>query len=268
LALNARNAKADILYLGEVIDDAGARRLREITKLHHAESHVPLTLATIGGEMEFTTENLGVSLLCTSASLQLGDTPDADPTPQGNLILLNAASLAIAPNAGSNWLGVYHQGLSQGRVAGVILTHMSGANGWANRLPHAETTAEVRAAAGYKRLRERVRRWGPRLRDCHAEPIIPPPPAFSSGNGPDATTQIQITRFTSATRQFILLFNPSDHAFVRNHITITCEPGLSRFVEIPVDAMTIVGHVHHVSGGRVTLKSELAPLDARLYEVF
>ncbi len=266
LTVHTRDTSVDIVYFGEVSDLSGVRRLHNIATYHHAEKHVPWSFATISDALDISGVDPGTTVYCSEGDY-LGESSE-DDLRIGNLLILSARQFAGPAISTSSWLGAYHAGLTEGRVAGVVVADMLGETGLMGRFVGPRSTSDIRIVAGFKRLRKRVKRWGPRLRECKVQIADPLEDSAVSIALADADNPVTVAWFTGPSRRYVMVYNRSDSAFVRNPITIRCPGEIDRLVEIPVENVTIVGDVHRVNASHVTLQTALAPRDARLYEAF
>ncbi len=152
----------------------------------------------------------------------------------------------------TNILNRYHMSVSDGRSDGILLDISASSD-------DGQDVAMRNAAI--KRLTDRAARIGPRLQGATVTPLM-------SADGDEAV--LSCTLHESTRRAYLFLHNTSDSRFVRTPVKISGQgiQAARRVVEVPFDPHALVGEVHHVRLGQVLLPTDLAPGDARLFEVF
>ncbi|MEE9295228.1 MAG: hypothetical protein V3W34_09760 [Phycisphaerae bacterium] len=256
LAAYMGRSKARVFDLGTIFDEPSARRVRALAKLHHRRRAQPLTFASIRDSGRVLPEDLGVTFY---AAAPFSAARPSDQTPGRVATIRVLQPLNHLDADVGEWLGAYHRALANGCTDGVVFdAFRSPAADWEGIVGSSGQVSPKRASA-VKRITERARQWGLKLRGSTARPI----PLDSSG------PSLAVVRFSLPKRRYLMLWNQSSTRFVRKPLTVPCRFGPARrLVGVPVDERTIVGEVFMVRRGRVTLKTDLAPGDAVLYEVF
>ena len=177
----------------------------------------------------------------------------SEPRAKGGLAtisVLQRITKLDAPVAG--WLNAYHRALAAGKTQGFIFdAFRSSAPGWAGIVTAAEQIPPRRAAA-VKRVTERARHWGLRLRGATTRTV----------DTDSNDSSVAIVHFSLPNRRYLMLWNRSPTGFARRTIPIRSGLGSAkRLVGVPTDERTIMGNV-------LTVRTQLAPGDAVLYEVF
>ena len=152
----------------------------------------------------------------------------------------------------TNMFNRYHGAVARGEADGIMF-----------RTPASDANGEDvgRKYAAIRRLADRAGKVGRRLRGAIVTPLL-------SADGDKAV--LSCTLHETGRRAYLLLHNTSDTRFVRTPVRISGEgiQAARRVVEVPFDPHTLVGDVHNVRVGQVTLPTNLAPGDAKLFEVF
>lgn len=159
-------------------------------------------------------------------------------------------------------LARFHGELAAGRTAGLVVdrfAHAPGDRGGLAVVDDAPTAAKLAAVRGLVR---RAKRWGPRLFGCRSEVV-----KEASADG----EEVSLTAFVQDRRRYVLAYNPSRERYVRGSVaapaSIDGRPVL-RLVEIPPTPDHIAGEVFESQRGGITIRVDLRPGDAALFEVF
>ncbi len=273
LAWFTRHVDAAIVHLGHVDGPQSAKRLNDLSARHRVRRNAPWTLATVDPHRPNAQPgSLSVDLRATTAAAPGDDCPadsDTSRPPACNVATIN--TLQPTPNhddAVDEWLRCYHRALAAGQNAALLFDPFrSNIPGWESIIGPDGRVPPKRASA-IKRLILRARKWGPRLRATTPRPI-----EFDSPDPPP----VEIVLLTGPKRRYLLIINQSLTAFVRHPITVPAaflsperkrRAAARRLVSVPIDERTVLGDVSQVHHGRVTLKTNLPPADARLYEIF
>jgi hypothetical protein len=166
------------------------------------------------------------------------------------------------PEAASRWLRQYHEGLAAGLTGGLIVEGFRVVPGrWRGLIERQERLAMDRATA-LRRITTRAQHWGPllrRLRPTDVQPL-----------GPVSDT-LKVVLFSGTKRRFVLLLNSSDTRFIRGVVDLPSEldsKPINRAVLVPPDPNEIAGQVVQPRTQRLTLRMDLRPGDAALWELF
>ena len=159
-------------------------------------------------------------------------------------------------------LARFHGELAAGRTAGLVVDRFSSAPGDRAGLVNVDDPPTAAKLAAVQGLVRRAKRWGPRLFGCRSEVVRG---ASADGEGASLTT------FVLGLRRYVLLFNPSREHYVRGSVaapaSIDGRP-VARLVEVPPTPERVAGEVFESQRGSVTIRVDLRPGDAALFEVF
>lgn len=159
-------------------------------------------------------------------------------------------------------LARFHGELAAGRTAGLVVDRFARAPGDRAGLVTVDNPPTAAKLAAVQGLVRRAKRWGPRLFGCRSEVVKD---ASADGEG------VTLTAFVLGLRRYVLLYNPSRERYVRGSVaapaSIDGRPVL-RLVEIPPTPDRIAGEVFESQRGGVTIRVDLRPGDAALFEAF
>lgn len=253
LAGRTRRTAGTIVQLGEASTAEQADRLRQLARRHHRANDAPWTFATVvrgdGGGFD----DLGVTFNADSTRSSSSD---------------SVAVLCVKRTHDRrgidtvDWLRAYHDALTAGQTRGVILDGFRASAGACDGIVDDTGQLPLRRTARIKRLTQRIRSWGPKLRGTT------PSPLDADADGEDS---IDMVLFARGNRRFVLLVNRSLSDFKHSPVSLALPAGFRparRCVSVPADTHVVAGDVHRVRRGRVTLDTNLSPGDACLYEVF
>ncbi len=160
------------------------------------------------------------------------------------------------------WLRQYHQGLIDGRLAGLVFDRYRRIPGDGPGIITQGGPPDPARLAAVKELAARARLWGPRLTGATPGPLR---------LGASADADLSVTAFDHGRRLYVLVFNRSADRYTRSEVVL---PELingaspSRAVEVPASMSNPVGRVVNPHRGRIGLPVDLRPGDAVLFEIF
>lgn len=263
ISFHTRRSVQPVVWLGAVTGPESAARARELAQVHHQRPEAPLTLIVRDVASPAQVDDVGASLV---TCVPRGATEEYDrglDTCPGNVAVIHVQQPAADSDASvDRWLADYHRALADGRTAGLLFDSFRSARPQWIALVDAKSAVSTKRAAAVKRIVTRAGKWGPRLAGARAQ-------SLSAQLDPSAG--VDVVLFIRDKRRFVMMFNSSPTEFVRNPISLAAVfDGLeaTRLVTVPVDDQAVVGDVHRVHQGKVTLETDLAPGDARLFEVF
>jgi hypothetical protein len=162
----------------------------------------------------------------------------------------------------AQWWRQFHAGLAQGLTGGLAFDQFRGPPDALNALAGPGGSVSVERQAAVKRIAARMRAWGTLL---HRLELQPPP-----GPG-DVPPELGLTLFARGPRRLLLLVNGSESRVLRAEVILPKEIGglpADRLVEIPAEGGLELGTVARAGNEGTRLRLELAPGEARLFEVF
>jgi len=158
------------------------------------------------------------------------------------------------------WLANLNDALTLGRTGGLLFDRFRAAGGDGPMMigdanpPTPATLAAVRQSV------DRIRAWAPRLMglDRRAEE------SGDEGGG-------RLTIFCGEKRRYVLVSNRYSDRYLRREVRLPVQIDdrpVRRAVEVPPSPNPVPGEVFENRGGRVTIRVELRPRDAALFEIF
>lgn len=160
------------------------------------------------------------------------------------------------------WLAQFHDGLSRGRTAGLVVDRFRPVPGDPAAPVSFDRVLSPADATAIEALLTRARNWGPRLRGFRAQPIAA---AITGG------LDVRVTALIRARRRYVLVSNPTEDRYARGELTFPDSIGgaaVSRLVEVSSATDRGPGRVVNAARGHVTFSVELRPGDAILFEIF
>ncbi len=196
------------------------------------------------------------------ASVSTGGS-DADPTP-ASLITLDVATIESAGQSSvlESWLARYHEGLLDGRTAGLVMDRSRRPPGDPRGLIDPTRALGPANLTAVKQITRRAKRWGACLNRAVATPIR---------DAAWTVKDLATVALTRGQRRFVLIFNRSAKRFARGEVTLpesVAGRAVTRAVEVPPTTTSPAGHVSEPAQGRITLPVALRPGDAALFEIF
>lgn len=159
-------------------------------------------------------------------------------------------------------LARFHGELAAGRTASLVVDRFACAPGDRTGLVSVDTQPTAAKLAAVRGLVGRARRWGPLLYGSRSEVLRE---ASIDDEG------ASMTAFMRGQRRYVFLYNPSGERYVRGPVaapaSIDGRP-VSRLVEVPPTSERVAGEVFESQRGGVTIRVDLRPGDAALFEVF
>ena len=238
--------------LGRATDRTTAERIERIAASYHSALSLPLTFAQTSGPVPGS-----VSLLASGAA-------PAERSAGRPLMALWCDHRVgeSSTEAVRRWLWQFHASLASGLTGGLVIDQYCTIPGLGPALADPDGDIGIERINAVKRMAARMKRWGPLLDRLD----LPPPPA-----PPGADEALSITPFAKDKRRLLLVFNRSRSEYLRTTVTLEdmiCGLPAQRLVEVPGDTDASLGEVTEARRGRLTLSVNIAPGDARLYEVF
>ncbi|MFQ5489930.1 MAG: hypothetical protein ACE5GE_04335 [Phycisphaerae bacterium] len=247
-----------VWILGPLTDASSGERAQQVAKACRWLNPAPVTLAYLADRAVEPAVDSAVDLLAATM----------DPAPMkrsGGLMLLDCRRDANVPvaDAPPEWLARYHAGLAAGLTGGLIVQGFRAVPGTRRGLAGMDDRGGYDVSTGLRRLTDRARQWGPRLRRSHPQPL-------QSANSVDPA--LQLVLFVSSKRRLVLLHNTATDRYVRGQALLapdsTATERVLRAVQVPANALQITGLVIQAKTRGLTLPFDLAPGDATLWELF
>ena len=248
--------------LGRAVDPASAERLERVAASYRLiPSPLPTFARTVGPVPE--------SVAFPASASGHGESPPApaDDRPSGRpmMILRCHHEPGESPaDAVRRWLWEFHAALAWGLTGGLVIDQYCTIPGRGSALAGPDGNVGVERINAVKRMADRMWRWGPMLDRLDLKSYAAP---ASAGAG----DTLVITVFARDRRRLLLVFNPSRSEYLRTTLTldeVVAGVPATRLVEVPGDSKLSLGAVHEARRGRITLPVNIAPGDARLFEVF
>lgn len=246
--------------LGHATDRTSAERLERISAMYRANQTLPPTFAQ-------TTGPIPNSVAFVTSKPTPGEPVPVLPDDVRAGRLMMTLRCDHQPDESSadavrRWLWQFHAGLADGLTEGLIIDQFHNIPGYGPALAATDGEVGVQRINAVKRMVARMRRWGPLLDHLDVKKF----PAQ-----PGVGDALELTLFAQGRRRFLLVFNRSRSEYLRTSVTLEdVIDGLParRLVEVPGDAKLTLGAVTEARHGGFTLQADIAPGDARLYEVF
>ncbi|MCK4658487.1 MAG: hypothetical protein KAV82_03105 [Phycisphaerae bacterium] len=261
--------------LGYATDKETAQRIERIAALYEANPSLPLTFAQSSGVI------LGSVVLTAWAGIRAAppQTPaDAGshahhprmchthpPTHPGRPMMALGCDRQPGESSATavrRWLWRFHAGLSAGLTGGLVIDQYRKVPGQGAALVDWNGNVGVEQINAVKRMAVRMQAWGPILDRLEVR-------SFPAPLGADE--QCGITLFATGRRRLLLVFNHSRSQCLRGSLTLDeVIAGLpaKRLVEVPDNTALSLGTVTVIRHGGIKLTLDIAPGDARLYEIF
>ena len=246
--------------IGLATDRRSVERLQRVAALYNSDPSLPATFARTAGPLPAS----GVFRTAVPA----GDTLTPLPVRQrsaGRPMMTLCCDHRPQESSGDavrRWLWRFHAGLARGLTGGLVIDQYRRIPGRGAALADADGAVDVRRINTIRRIAERMQRWGSMLNRLELKP-------FAAPRGTDDS--LSITLFSRNRRRLLLVFNRSESEYVRTTITLDGQLdalSITRLVEVPGDVSVALGAVTKARRGCVALNLNIAPGDARLYEVF
>ena len=250
------------LDLGRASDRTSAERLERVAALYRLTPSLPPTFAQ-------TTGPIPESVAFPASPSGTGESPaaPADDRAGGRPMMIlrcHHEPGESSTDAVRRWLWQFHAALARGLTGGLVIDRYYTIPGRGPALADPDGNVGVERINAVKRMADRMQRWGPMLDRLDLK-------SYAAPASTDAGDMLSVTVFARDRRRLVLVFNPSRSQYLRTTLTLDeVIAGLpaTRLVEAPGDARTSLGAVHEARRGRITLPVDIAPGDARLYEVF
>ena len=158
------------------------------------------------------------------------------------------------------WLANLNDALTLGRTGGLLFDRFRAAGGDGPMMigdanpPTPATLAAVRQSV------DRIRAWAPRLMGLERQ-------SWESGEEGGG----RLTIFSGEKRRYVLVSNDSSDRYLRGAVRLPVQIDdrpVRRAVEVPPSPHPVPGEVFENRGGQVTVRVELRPRDATLFEIF
>ena len=246
--------------LGCAADRTSAERIERVAAAYRANPSLPPTFAHTAGPVP---PSVGVLAAASADTLTLPALPHRG-TPGRPLMLLRCTHRPGegSPQAVRRWLWQFHAALAKGLTGGLVIDQYRTIPGQGSALADPGGDVGVERVNAVKRMAARMQHWGPMLDHLRFEPLAAPPGAGDA---------VDITLFVRDKRRMLLVFNRSRAEYLRTTLALDDLIGGSpatRLVEVSGEADAALGMVTPARRGRITLPVDIAPGDARLYEVF
>lgn len=250
--------KMPLLLLGPLADAGSAQRADRIAQAWPRMTRPPVFLAWVVDPTAASALGPAVDLL--AATLETVPLPRA-----GTVMLLDCrrdADMSLA-DAQPAWLADYHAGLAGGLTGGLIVQGYRAVSSLRRGLVQREDRGGYDLSTGLRRLTDRARQWGPRLRRSQPSPL-------KSVTSLDPA--LQLVLFAGAKRRLVLMHNTATDRYLRGQARLAPDslgtPPVLRAVQVPPDPQQVAGQVIPTGTASLNLPFELAPGDAILWELF
>lgn len=260
-----RGGQPALVVFDGVVDAGTAVRARELAAAHRAGRSPPTTLAIMAGQTGgLAGSGVSPASMRPEASLVACPADFRGGEADGSMMILPCVQRTDeqVPEAASRWLRQYHEGLAAGLTGGLIVDGFRVVPGqWRGLVEGSEPLAVDRATA-LLRITARAGYWGPLLRRLTPITVRPLGPV---------SDDLRVVLFRGAKRRFILLINSSDTRFLRGTVDLPGEldsQRVNRAVLVPADPNKIDGQVVEPRTQRLSLRADLRPGDAALWELF
>jgi hypothetical protein len=276
-AFSARDLRSVLwaVDLGRAVDPESATRLEQVATVYRADPALPPTFAQTAGAPPAS--------LAWSAGAPVTEAPTAgspgkvaapratrsgvlpEPPPEPHPLMTVSCDLRAdetSADAVRRWWWQFHAALARGYTGGLLVDRYYRIPGRGSALADPNGDVSIERINAVKRLAGRMQRWSPLLNRLSLKPLAPPS---------DASPTLSLSLFARDRRRLLLVFNRSTAEYLRTTLTLgdTLDGvGAERLVEVPGDTDATLGAVIEARRGVLTVTLDLAPGDARLYEVF
>lgn len=246
--------------IGRAADRKSAERLERVAASYRFDPALPSTFAQ-------TTSSLpgSVAFLAAMPVSHASEPVPAQGRPAGRpmmTLLCDHRPRQSSADAVRRWIWRFHAGLARGLTGGLVIDQYHSIPGRGSALVDADGLVDVQRINTIRRIADRMRRWGSMLDRLDQRPFV-----ATTGIG----EELSLTLFSRNRRRLLLVFNRSESEYVKTTVTLDAYIGAlptQHMVEVPGDASMALGAVTKASRGRITLRLNIAPGDARLYELF